>query len=374
MLIAAAVAAADSTCLAAGPVSLRKKDVPPITLENLSPPYLDHDYFHNAVYVPFENGATAFSLVNAWWLSEASTLVYADEDFVRQIFTQAGLNRVRFFDRAGTQCFIASSQRFAVVAFRGSQIWKRGGRFEPGQIIADFKTNIDIRLSDWDGGGKVHRGFQAALDAVWDDMLPEISKLRDRSVPIWVTGHSLGAALATLAADRLQAVQGLYTFGSPRVGDEEFKERFSLSGFRVVNGRDIVAEVPPRHPYRHVGELVFIDREGGVHTGRGFTEKSGGPGCPAVSNASPGGEEARKSDSAPYIPAAIRDHVPLLYSIHLWNELVESRVFRRCGQAGLGSQCGVSFSRWKRARAAASWSPAASADFSACSSQLPALR
>jgi len=299
-----------------------KKEIPAITFKNLSPPYKDYLYFQHHQFFPFEYKASVFRLINAWWLAEASTLVYADEAFVKQRFSEAGLKRVKFFNRSGTQCFIAANKRFAIVAFRGSEIWKRNERFDPGQIIADFKTNIDIRLSDWIRGGRVHSGFKAALDDVWEEMLPEIKILEARGIKIWVTGHSLGAALATLAADRLLDVQGLYTFGSPRVGDQEFQSRFQLKAFRVVNGNDIVTSMPAKNPYHHVGELKFIDPKGGIKDQPGFVEESDGIPCIDASNASESGKESQKFDSSVFIPSLIRNHVPLLYSILLWNELV----------------------------------------------------
>lgn len=327
-LTAAILLSATLTPLAsAGPAAdsalLRKKDVPAITLKNLSPPYTDYDYFHESERVPFEPKSSSFSLINAWWLAEASTLVYADEDYVKQRFGEAGFQRVVFFDRSGTQGFIASHNHFALIAFRGSEIWKRNESFDPSQVLADLKTNIDIRLTDWGGGGKVHKGFKKALDSVWSDMLPEIQRLRDRGVPIWVTGHSLGAALATLAADRLADVQGVYTYGSPRVGNQEFQKRFSPRAFRVANGMDIVADVPPKGPYRHVGEPVWIDHEGDIHLGPGTMEASEEEACLSDQSASTPEAEIPQINSAPYIPASIRDHVPLLYSIYLWNGMVE---------------------------------------------------
>jgi triacylglycerol lipase len=308
----------------AEPTPLCKKEIPEITFKNLSPPYRDYEYFQNRKVVPFEYKASSFSLLNAWWLAEASTLVYADEAYVNQRFREAGLKRIKFFNRSGTQCFIASNSRFAIIAFRGSEIWKRNDRFDPSQMIADFKTNIDIRLSDWIRGGRVHSGFKAALDEVWDEMLPEIENLENQGLKIWVTGHSLGAALATLAADRLQDVQGLYTFGSPRVGDQGFQERFQLKAFRVVNGNDIVASIPAEGPYHHVGELKFIDPKSGINDRPGLVEESDGTPCIDTSNASESGKESQKFDSSVFIPSWIRNHVPLLYSILLWNELVEN--------------------------------------------------
>jgi hypothetical protein len=307
------------------PPRLCKKEIPEITFKNLSPPYRQYEYFQNRKTVPFEYKAASFSLLNAWWLAEASTLVYADEAYVNRQFSKAGLERVKFFNRSGTQCFIAANSRYAILAFRGSEIWKRDGRFDPHQMFADFKTNIDVRLSDWIRGGRVHSGFKAALDGVWDEIVPEIKRLENRGIPIWVTGHSLGAALATLAADRLQRVQGLYTFGSPRVGDQEFQERFRPKAFRVVNGKDIVAGIPPATPYRHVGVLKFIDASGDLQDQADPQQASDGRACHDASNASESADERQKFNSGVFIPSSIRDHVPLLYPIKIWNELVENQ-------------------------------------------------
>ena len=308
VLFAMALVSNPSVSSAAGPATVCKKEIPVITFENLTPPFKDHDYFRDHGTFPFESSATAFSLVNAWWLSEASTLVYADEAYARQRFEKAGLNRVKFFDRTSAQFFIAANSRFAIVAFRGSEIWKKDEGFDAGRMIADFKTDIDIRLSGWVRGGRVHSGFKAALEGVWDDLLPEIQKLDEEGVAIWVTGHSLGAALATLAADRLDRVQGLYTFGSPRVGDYEFQRRFRpKNAFRFVNGKDIVARVPPYGRFRHVGKPKFIGREDDdLREPPGEIECSGNPGA----DDSAGGDG--KSVSSVLIPDSIRDHVPLL--------------------------------------------------------------
>lgn len=75
---------------------------------------------------------------------------------------------------------------------------------------------------------------------------------------LYVTGHSLGGAMATICASRLSAqgmnVEGLYTYGSPRVGDGEFVANLKVNHFRFVNNNDAVPKVPPQvFGYRHHG-------------------------------------------------------------------------------------------------------------------------
>jgi hypothetical protein len=147
-----------------------RKEIPEITFKNLSPPYEDYDYFQDSKKYVFQFNATSFNVINAWWLAEASTLVYAGEDFVRSRFKEAGLPQVKFFENQSTQCYIANNDKFAIVAFRGSEIWKKRESFDLNAVVADLKTNIDIRLTDWQQGGKVHQGFKKALDEVWFDL------------------------------------------------------------------------------------------------------------------------------------------------------------------------------------------------------------
>ena len=216
-----------------------KKEVPVITFKNLSPPFKDYDYFQNHQQYPFQFNVTSFNLINAWWLAEVSTLVYSEPEFVGSHLNNIGLPEVRFFDKQGTQCYAANNDRFAIVAFRGSEIWKKEEKFDLNRVIADLKTDVDIRLTDWPLGGKVHRGFKEALEKVWPELLPHITQLDSRGCKIWITGHSLGATLATLCSSRYGHVQGVYTFGSPRVGDDEFKEKLDAIIYRIVNNDDI---------------------------------------------------------------------------------------------------------------------------------------
>ena len=203
---------------------------------------------------PFQASATDLSPANAWWLANMCHLSYYGQEDVREHLLRVGLDLVAFFDdrETDTQAFLASGPGFAILVFRGTDTG------EPKDLMADLK----IRTRPLDGGPEVHRGFLDALDGVWTDMRPLLADLETAGTPVWLTGHSLGAALATLAAARSKPA-ALYTYGSPRVGEEEFSE--ALQGVpheRFVNCSDIVTQVPPPIVYRHVGRRQFFTATG----------------------------------------------------------------------------------------------------------------
>ena len=109
--------------------------------------------------------------------------------------------------------------------------------------------------------GRVHMGFADALERIWNDIDAALAGLEGE---LLCTGHSLGAALATLAASRRPGSR-LITFGSPRVGDDDFvaalEDQADVS--RFVNCCDLVTRLPP-FPYKHVGRLHYLDRDGAV--------------------------------------------------------------------------------------------------------------
>jgi hypothetical protein len=204
----------------------------------------------------FHPQATAFDPNNAWWLAELSRLVYRhdieESPFLPQprrteFLAQVGLRQVAFFNakREGTQGFLVESFEgppFAALVFRGTE------------NIRDWLTNIDVSLdTSHDIPGLVHKGFLRALDAVWPDVA---SALADITVPIFYAGHSMGAALATLAAAR-KPPQALYAFGSPRIGDDVFAQAFTtIPAYRLVHNDDPVVDHPSGGVrYTHIGEL-----------------------------------------------------------------------------------------------------------------------
>lgn len=214
------------------------------------------DFFARAALPPFDPMAVGFNAGNALWLAELSRLVYrrdVEENDPppqprRAKFLASVSLRQRAFFRSAlteTQAIIVESDspRFAVLVFRGTE-----------QRPQDFVTDLRVagkRLLD--DGPRVHAGFEAALDSVWSAIDRELSRI---TCPIYFTGHSLGAALATIAATR-RAPWAVYTFGSPLVGNTAFVVSLSaVPVYRVVDDLDAVTAVPPEAlGFRHVGEL-----------------------------------------------------------------------------------------------------------------------
>jgi hypothetical protein len=106
------------------------------------------------------------------------------------------------------------------------------------------------------GAGKVHLGFYGAYQALRQAVLG-IGK------PVVITGHSLGAALATLCWADLGG--DLMTFAGPRVGDPAFATAlWNGQTVRIVNKPDIVPDVPTDPPFRHGGSLQTVEGPGSL--------------------------------------------------------------------------------------------------------------
>ena len=218
----------------------------------------------------FDAATTRYDGRNAYWLGRCAALAYRDRREAEPEWNAWGFDRVRLVERADTQVHVAGSRSVVVVAFRGT---------EPGRL-KDWRADLDAPF-ETGPFGRVHRGFQRALRQVWEELGLTIGAFQDQGQALFVTGHSLGAALATLAVAHMRAppndkpVYGLYTFGSPRVGDREFERRFNADFgaqcFRFVNNNDLVTRLPPRQAgYSHVGRMLYFDRHGGLQSDPAF--------------------------------------------------------------------------------------------------------
>lgn len=141
--------------------------------------------------------------------------------------------------KTGTQAILLKNANRLVLAFRGTET----NSFK--DIRADAKA-VSVKCVT---SGRVHAGFKEAFEDVQDEIesfLRQDSSLS--SLPLFITGHSLGGALATIAAKRLDHTGGIaacYTFGAPRVGDDEWINELKAPLYRLVNAADCVTMLPP---------------------------------------------------------------------------------------------------------------------------------
>src|SRR4051794_3298721 len=174
--------------------------------------------------------AAVFS--NANFLAIAADLAYYPEATGQQRFKdELGFPTAHLFSVGNTQVYLAQSDAFLLIAFRGSekptsldglQDWllTNANNF---LIMPEGDLGIDFAAAGV--GARFHRGFITALGSVWLPLFEAVNKaMEEKERPLFVCGHSLGGALAQLASWRLQknyvAVEQLYTYGAPMVGND----------------------------------------------------------------------------------------------------------------------------------------------------------
>ncbi len=239
--------------------------------------------FRGDVVLPFHPDDPSFNRTNALYLAHASDVAYHRAP-AAAASRRLGLKTVAFRHKViRTRGFLGVCETHAVLAFRGT---------DP-VTLPSWLTDVVIKLVERaEYNGRVHHGFSSVLRRTWGKIEATLHEVQDK--PLFVTGHSMGGALSVLAACRLAKMGrppiAIYTFGGPRVGDLKFCADYALPTYRVVNGLDIVPEMPlaslkrllPKEPrftnekvldrlkrmaeragcYGHVNTLVYIDRDG----------------------------------------------------------------------------------------------------------------
>lgn len=213
--------------------------------------------------ITFDPANVQFSLANANSLALCANLAYEKDAAVTSTMAGYGYD-AKFMDYDDVQFFVAHDDDAIIISIRGTT------------SIEDWMRDGDIKLQTVRPRmGKVHAGFMRCLNKIWDPLLAQVQAAQTKAQPIWITGHSLGAAIATLAMARFtleldKPVNGVYTFGQPRVCDREFARIYNHEcksrHFRFVNNNDIVTRIPTREMcYSHVGTLRFFDADGTLH-------------------------------------------------------------------------------------------------------------
>jgi hypothetical protein len=252
-----------------------------------------------------------FNKVIAYWLSILCEMSYHTSSVIARTLRRMAFTDVAFFGFRGTYGFLATHRdHFSVLVFRGTMK-------DYKNLFTDFSF---LTRPIPDMNMRAHGGFVTALSDVWgtcqfgttsgisvkwvgsEGITNVLNKLCCSS-RCYFTGHSLGGALATLAAMRLAEIkeyeddsqaeitgsdndgdwkprigqpQAIYTFGSPRVGCKDFAAKMKASGiasYRIVNSTDIIPELPLPFGFRHIDVPIYLTQEGTIRrssTGRSW--------------------------------------------------------------------------------------------------------
>ncbi|GLC47364.1 hypothetical protein PLESTB_000166500 [Pleodorina starrii] len=172
------------------------------------------------------------------------------------------------------------TRRKLVLAFRGTEKmrdWMTNFQLipaKPHELLASRPKPTSGEVQVHNGFLGAYRSVRKAMNAIVQTVTGGLAQPPDRAWRLLVTGHSLGGALATLAAYDL-AVQRweyeqqtkrptdvslvMYNFGSPRVGNKAFMEDFNAllpNAWRLTNKLDVVTSVPTLGI--HVGTAVQL--------------------------------------------------------------------------------------------------------------------
>ncbi|WP_017301507.1 lipase family protein [Nodosilinea nodulosa] len=168
--------------------------------------------------------------------------------------------------------FLLESDEDSILVFRGTQRTAEwvGNIYAVQQPYLDPTTGKTL--------GNIHTGFRRIADSIINPLAVDAVKQIDPAKPCYVSGHSLGAALATvlaldiaLAVPELRPQLRVYVYASPRVGDPTFASSYAKilpNSFRITNLADTIPMMPPtklRAEFVHVGEeWAFLSQGGDI--------------------------------------------------------------------------------------------------------------
>jgi triacylglycerol lipase len=226
---------------------------------------IDPSEYDAAAFRDFKPLAADFEIANARALMWFSQLAYETHrtptieavsrewDFTSVVsFIKHKASPKGSFETCG---LIGERDRAVILAFAGTDpgIWQN--------LATDF-TPLPQAGSD------IHDGFRLAAAAAQPEIEQAVQLSQRTRKPLFITGHSLGAALAALGAQMAlghgSPPRAIYTFGMPRVGGERFRTSYDAGlgalTYRLVHGIDLVARVPPSFiGFRHVGRVLQCD-------------------------------------------------------------------------------------------------------------------
>jgi len=188
------------------------------------------------------------------------------KDATREV-KKLGFSTVEFYDRSGAQAYRFQSKEDLVIACRGTQPTEFG----------DIKADLEAFPVIAETVSRVHKGFKKEVDDLWPMICEDITRKSSIEKNLWICGHSLGAAMATIIASRalhdenLQNPEELFTYGSPKVGWAGYCDSIAVPHYRWRNNNDIVTTVPLSiMGYKHHGKECYINAYGKLRSPTGW--------------------------------------------------------------------------------------------------------
>ena len=217
----------------------------------------------------FDEAANSYRNTNAYLLSLLMSYVYFDD-----LEEQVGPGSIWGFEsvevvadnQEGSYAAVLRHEDVIIVTFRGTEgILNEAGNKD---ALADLDAlMVSMPQYGYDGNAvsMVHKGFNESMMTLYHGIVGAIG---NDTRPVFVTGHSLGGAMAQLFSywyhiDRAP-ISGVYTFGTPRVGNLAFAHCYEEEGlksrsFEITNPHDPVTMFPPAIlGYSHVGTVVNV--------------------------------------------------------------------------------------------------------------------
>ena len=204
----------------------------------------------------FSHGDLTDKVYARFFFACCAMLAYKKPNLTEKYFRQAGFESINLLDYEGAQCYLLANNDTAVIVFRGTEPKQKS------DIWADLKTWKKKSQTK----GSIHAGFMGETDKVWSSVKKFVGDNKDKS--LYIAGHSLGGAMASVASSRLQNNKNLkmtYTYGSPRVGNSTWTGVQKWSHQRIQNNNDVVTQTPPMLlGFRHHYPSVYINHYGNI--------------------------------------------------------------------------------------------------------------
>ena len=245
-------------------------------------------------YPPFSKIADKDAFESAWksnpdWIfANMAHAAYCDLEYLEELFKKFGAT-IKFYESKpddqdiirGREAFFAIWDDKAILSFRGTEasdklkikvnekliyIAKKYLSIDiPTEVKTLFPTDLfddadfaKVTYSETGGKSDVHGGFYKSTNELWPFIVKDLDNLRlSDPTQLFVTGHSLGAAMALIAA-MMYSFKEVVTFGEPSVGNDIDNTLDNCTHIRFVNGDDPVTKIVPEMLFAHHSNPIKI--------------------------------------------------------------------------------------------------------------------